>query len=123
MSCKSSFISLVIVIGMMKDKNANAVVFRKVGSDIRDSVFEQILWAIDKLGVGYLWEPNKSLLRFKYLPTGQVILCRGLDDPTKVKSIKVSKGYFKFIWFTVLDTVYESEPSASVSSAKASAFA
>lgn len=102
MSCKSSFISLVIVLGIMLDKDANAVCFRKVGSDIRDSVFEQILWAIDKLGVNHLWEPNKSLLRFKYVPTGQVILCRGLDDPTKVKSIKVRRGYFKFTWYEEL---------------------
>jgi PBSX family phage terminase large subunit len=101
-SCKSSFISIVIVLGIMQDRDANGVVFRKVGSDIRDSVFEQILWAIDALGVGHLWEANKSLLRFKYAPTGQVILCRGLDDPTKVKSIKVRKGYFKYIWYEEL---------------------
>ena len=101
-SCKSSFISLVLVLGIMNDSQANAVAFRKVGSDIRDSVFEQILWAIDKLGVAYLWEANKSLLRFKYLPTGQVIICRGLDDPTKVKSIKTRRGYFKFTWYEEL---------------------
>lgn len=101
-SCKSSFISLCIILGLMTDKNANAVVFRKVGSDIRDSVFEQILWAIDQLGVAHLWESNKSLLRFKYLPTGQVILCRGLDDPTKVKSIKTRHGFFKFLWYEEL---------------------
>lgn len=101
-SCKSSFISIVMVLGIMNDRNANGVVFRKVGSDIRDSVFEQILWAIDALGVAHLWEANKSLLRFKYAPTGQVILCRGLDDPTKVKSIKVRRGYFKYIWYEEL---------------------
>lgn len=102
MSCKSSFISLVIIIGIMNDKNANAVAFRKVGSDLRDSVFEQLSWAIDKLGVRHLWEENKSLMRFKYAPTGQVILCRGLDDPTKIKSIKVRKGYFKYTWYEEL---------------------
>lgn len=102
MSCKSSFISIVIVLGIMADPEANAVAFRKVGSDIRDSIFEQFLWAIDKLGVNHLWEANKSLLRFKYTPTGQVILCRGLDDPTKVKSIKVRKGYFKYTWYEEL---------------------
>jgi phage terminase large subunit len=101
-SCKSSFISLVLILGIMSDIEANAVVFRKVGSDIRDSVFEQILWAIDQLGVSHLWEANKSLLRFKYVPTGQVILCRGLDDPTKVKSLKTRHGYFKYTWYEEL---------------------
>lgn len=101
-SCKSSFISLVIILGIMTDSEANAVVFRKVGSDIRDSVFEQISWAIDQLGVRHLWEENKSLLRFKYTPTSQWIICRGLDDPTKVKSIKTRHGYFKYIWYEEL---------------------
>lgn len=101
-SCKSSFISLVLILGIMTDKEANAVVFRKVGSDIRDSVFEQLSWAIDKLGVRHLWEENKSLLRFRYTPTGQVVLCRGLDDPTKVKSIKTRHGYFKYTWYEEL---------------------
>lgn len=101
-SCKSSFISLVIILGIMTDPEANAVVFRKIGSDIRDSVFEQLSWAIDQLGVRHLWEENKSLLRFKYVPTGQVILCRGLDDPTKVKSLKTRHGYFKFTWYEEL---------------------
>ena len=102
MSCKSSFISIVIVLGIMQDRNANAIAFRKVGSDLRDSVFEQLSWAIDKLGVRHLWEENKSLMRFRYAPTGQVILCRGLDDPTKIKSIKVRHGYFKYTWYEEL---------------------
>ena len=102
MSCKSSFISIVIILGIMADPEANAIAFRKVGSDLRDSVFEQLSWAIDKLGVRHLWEENKSLMRFRYAPTGQVVLCRGLDDPTKIKSIKVRKGYFKYTWYEEL---------------------
>lgn len=45
-SCKSSFISVEIVLGMMQDAKdgvfSNAVVFRKVGNTLRESVFEQI---------------------------------------------------------------------------------
>ena len=50
-STKSSFVSLEIVLGMMADENANAVVLRKIGLYLKDSVFEQIWWAIDMLGV------------------------------------------------------------------------
>ena len=50
-STKSSFISVEIVLGMMMDaergEHTNAVVFRKVGNTLRESVYEQIAWAID----------------------------------------------------------------------------
>lgn len=100
---KSSFISLEIILGMMKDKEANAVIFRKYGVTLRESVYEQILWAIDVLGVSHLWETGVSPMQCIYLPTGQKIVFRGLDKAKKTKSIKVSQGYFKYLWFEELD--------------------
>ena len=44
-STKSSFISIEIVLGMMQDPEANAIVFRKWQNVLRESVFEQIGWA------------------------------------------------------------------------------
>lgn len=102
-STKSSFVSIEIVLGMMADINANAVVFRKVGDTLAGSVYEQIAWAINNLGVGHLWIARKSPLCFIYAKTGQRILFRGLDEAKKTKSIKVSHGYFKYIWFEELD--------------------
>lgn len=98
-SCKSSFVSLEIVDGMMKDSMANAMVIRKTAATIRESVFEQIQWAIDTLGVSELWKSNVNPLSFTYLPTGQKILFRGLDDTNKLKSLKLRKGFFKYLWF------------------------
>lgn len=100
---KSSFISLEIILGMMKDKDANAVIFRKYGVTLRESVYEQILWAIDVLGVSHLWEAGVSPMQCIYIPTGQKIVFRGLDKAKKTKSIKVSQGYFKYLWFEELD--------------------
>ena len=100
---KSSFISLEIIFGMMKDKDANAVIFRKYGVTLRESVYEQILWAIDELGVSHLWETNVSPMQCIYCPTGQKIIFRGLDKAKKTKSIKASHGYFKYLWFEELD--------------------
>lgn len=45
-STKSSFVSIEIILGVMKDPNANAVALRKVKETIKDSVFEQLVWAI-----------------------------------------------------------------------------
>ena len=98
-STKSSFVSLEIILGMMEEPNANAACFRRVGNTLAESVFEQLLWAIDALEVSHLWKVTLSPLRLTYKPTGQRIVFRGCDDPNKSKSIKVRKGYFKYIWY------------------------
>ena len=98
-STKSSFIGIEIIMGMMQDPDANAACFRRVGNTLQESVYEQLLWAIDALGVSHLWKPSLSPLRITYLPTGQRIVFRGCDDPNKSKSIKLRRGYFKYIWY------------------------
>ena len=102
-STKSSFASVEIILGMMKDKDANCVALRKVGAFLHESVFEQLVWAIEKLQVSHLWDIPKAKLQLTYLPTGQKILFRGADKPKKIKSTKVSKGYIKYIWFEEVD--------------------
>lgn len=98
-STKSSFVSVEIILGIMKNPDANAVAIRKVGVYLKDSVYEQLVWAIEKLGVSNLWKQKLSPLELVYRPTGQKILFRGADKPQKLKSTKVSKGYLKYIWY------------------------
>lgn len=100
-STKSSFISLEIVKGIRDDENVSAVVFRKVGNTIKDSVYEQLIWAIEALGVSEEFTFRKSPLEI-VRNTGQRIMFRGSDDPMKSKSLKLSKGYFKYLWFEEL---------------------
>lgn len=113
-STKSSFVGVEIPLGIMQDKNANAVVFRKVASTIGTSVFEQVLWGIDALGVNDLWKATTSPYKLTYRPTGQVILFRGLDKAKKLKSIKVARGYLKYLWFEELDEFAGEEEIRSV---------
>lgn len=98
-STKSSFISLEIILGMMQDPEANAIATRKVGRFLEESVFEQLRWAIEVLGVSDKWKVRFSPLGLSYLPFGNKIIFRGADDPQKIKSVKLKKGYFKYIWF------------------------
>lgn len=102
-STKSSFAGVEIVLGIMKYPGTNAVAVRKVKDTLKDSVFEQLCWAIEKLGVDHLWHKSISPLGLTYLPTGQKIKFRGLDDPKKLKSTKFAKGYCKYIWYEELD--------------------
>lgn len=108
-STKSSFVSLEIVMGMMSDPNANAVVLRKIANTLRDSVFDQYLWAIDKLGVSDLWLDSVSPLQLTYIPTGQQIRFKGADKPKKVKSQKFRHGYIKYKHYEEVDE-FKGEP-------------
>lgn len=102
-STKSSFVSIEIILGLLADKNANAVVLRKVAVNLKDSVFEQLKWAIQALGVGEYWEVKGSIPELVYKKTGQRILFRGADNPQKLKSIKFGHGYAKYIWYEEVD--------------------
>lgn len=102
-STKSSFVGTEIILGIMEDPLANAVVLRKVKDTLGESVKEQLAWAIEALGVEQYWEIPEQKLVLTYLPTGQEIRFRGADKPKKIKSMKFSKGYTKFIWYEELD--------------------
>ena len=100
-SCKSSFVSLEIVAGVQSDPTgqSNAIVFRRTANTMRDSVFSQIAWAIDMLGTSHLWKATVSPMVYEYRSTGAQILFRGLDDASKLKSIKPRHGVFRYVWF------------------------
>lgn len=102
-SLKSSFISIELVQGIMRFPDSHAVVFRKFGCDLRTSVYNQVLWAIDVLGVNGYFKATVSPMEITYLPTGQKIIFAGLDDPRKKKSQKMPFGYFRFAWFEELE--------------------
>lgn len=98
-SGKSSFCALELILQIMMDetKMSNALVVRKWAVTLRGSVYSQLSWAISVLGVESHWKSTLNPLQFIY-ETGQVIRLTGLDDPQKLKSIKPSKGYFRYLW-------------------------
>ena len=88
-SKKSKTTALWTIYNMMKHKESNTLVVRKVFNSLRDSCHSDLLWAIERLGVSHLWKSTKSPLELVYKPTGQKILFRGLDDPLKITFITV----------------------------------
>jgi PBSX family phage terminase large subunit len=80
----------------------NALVVRKVGETLKDSVYEQLLEAIEILGVSEFWEKRVSPLSLRYTPTGTRIIFRGADMPEKIKSIKSSKHPIAVLWIEEL---------------------
>lgn len=75
------------------------VVIRRYYNTHRDSTFAQLKWAINRLGVSHLWKATLSPLELTYLPSGQKILFRGMDDPQSITSITVEDGYLCWVWW------------------------
>lgn len=103
-SKKSTTTALNMIYRIMTYPNSNSLVIRKVFRTIKDSCFSQLKWAIHRLKVDKYWKATNSPLELTYLPTGQKILFRGLDDPLKVTSVAVDKGSLCFLW---IEEAYE----------------
>lgn len=102
-STKSSFVSLNVIDLIMTHPDMHAVVMRQVADTMRGSVYQQILWAIDALGLTDEFHATVSPMEITRKSTGQKIYFRGADDPGKVKSIKVPFGYIGILWLEELD--------------------
>ena len=102
-STKSTFISIQIILGMLKDTKANAVILRRYQNELRDTVYGQIEWTIHKMGLESLFEFKISPMQIINKKTGQKIVFRAADNPKKLKSINLGKGYIKYSWCEELD--------------------
>lgn len=102
-STKSSGISCIIPELLRNNPDMHALVLRKVGNTIKDSVYAQLKWAISKQKLDKDFRFKTSPFEITYKPTGQKIYFRGADDPFKIKSIKPEFGYIGIIWFEELD--------------------
>jgi len=103
-SKKSKTTALFFIYSMMKYPGANLLVIRKVYRTLKDSCFTDLKWAINTLQVNDYWSVKESPLEIIYIPTGQKILFRGLDDPLKVTSITVETGNLCWAW---IEEAYE----------------
>ena len=97
-SKKSKTTALWFIYNIMKYKGANLLVVRKTYRTLKDSCYTELKWAIHRLGVDAFFNCTQSPLEITYIPTGQKIYFRGLDDPLKVTSITVDVGSLCWLW-------------------------
>ena len=98
-SCKSSSISIYLIVHVMKNPLSNVVVIRANENTLRDSVYEQCKWAINQLGATDDFRFMRSPLEIVYKPTGQRIIFKGANNPQSITSIKVSYGVIDTVWY------------------------
>ena len=96
-SAKSTHIAFTLILEIIK-KPITILCVRKVGNTLSESVYEQLKEAIDMLGLEHLFECKKSPLQIVYKPRGNKVIFRGADDPSKIKSIKISKFPLTTLW-------------------------
>lgn len=97
-SKKSKTTALNMIYRLFKYPESHGLCIRRYASTLRDSVYSDLRWAINKLGVDKYFEYTISPLRITRTDTGQKILFRGMDDVQKITSISVEKGYLCWVW-------------------------
>ncbi len=100
-SFKSSVISLKLVTMMMfyiaMGQTVNIICIREHQQYLRDSVYNQILWAMNILGVESEFRTRVSPMVIQHIRTGSTFYFYGANDPMKLKSNIV--GNVIAVWF------------------------
>ena len=97
-SKKSKTTALNLIWRILKMPQANALVVRRTYRSLKNSCYAELKWAIRQFGVAADWRFREEPLELTYLPTGQKVYFRGLDDPQKLTSIVAEQGALCFVW-------------------------
>lgn len=100
-SGKSSHIALELILELIRSP-ITILCVRRVGNTLQESCYEQLKEAISILNLERYFKYNLSPLRITYIPRGNSIIFRGADDPSKIKSIKMSKYPITTLWIEEL---------------------
>lgn len=110
-SFKSSVVSLLLVFKMIQaiqqGKRVEIVVIRKVANTIADSVYNKIIWAINKFGMGKKFDYRKSPYKIIHKKTKSAFHFYGQDDFQKLKSNDV--GQIIAVWYEEASEFKDSE--------------
>ena len=105
-SKKSKTQAQKIIVQIVKYPQSNALVVRRYYNTLRDSCYAELKWAIHNLGLDDYFRCKESPLEIQYIPTGQKIFFRGMDDTLKITSITVEVGALCWLW---VEEAYEVE--------------
>jgi phage terminase large subunit len=87
-SGKSIAVAKIILWRMMQTPGQRAFCFRKIRARVRDSLWQTFLDLLSEYEMAGAWEKNISAFTLTFRGNGSMIVCGGLDDQEKIKSIK-----------------------------------
>ncbi len=76
-----------IILRITTERGHRILCIRKVATTIRNSIYQLLIDKLLEYDIYNEFNINKSEMRFTHIPTGNEILCAGMDDPEKIKSI------------------------------------
>lgn len=85
-SGKSFFVTQKIIVKLLSEHNRKCLVVRKVGTTMRESVWQLFLDVLTQWNIMNLCTVNKTDMSITFI-NGSKILFKGMDDPEKIKSI------------------------------------
>lgn len=88
-SGKSSYLSMELVWQLLRHPDCHAVVLRKVGGTLRNSVYNQIVWAIGELGCAGYFRCTVSPMECTYLPPAEDLILRD-GRPGQAQELKAA---------------------------------
>lgn len=100
-----NMIGLEVLNKIITDPRRNVLIIRETLNTHRMSTFSTLCMLIDRpdmlnddISFNAFFKINKQDMTISYRPTGQLILFRGFDDPQKLQSIRVPKGYLTDVY-------------------------
>lgn len=100
-SGKSSDTAIIISQLIMRYP-VNALILRKIDNTLASSVYEQVKWAINEMGVSHLFQIKVSPMEIIYKPRGNKMIFRGAQNPERIKSLKDARFPFTIAWIEEL---------------------
>lgn len=91
-SGKSVFAAFKVCLRTVTEKDHTFLCLRKVADTIKESIFAELKVMITDMGIYHEFDINKTEKTFTHRPTGNRLICKGLDEPEKIKSIKGITG-------------------------------
>lgn len=98
-SKKSKTAAIYVILKMLREPKGNVLCLRNTQSTLRDSMFADLKWAIERLGVQNYFSYRENPLQITCKPYGTKVLFRGLDDPLKITSLAYDTGVLTTQWW------------------------
>lgn len=102
-SGKSVGIAQILLMKILQNPKFNVIAFRKYKVHARGSVFAEFKKQIEIMNIGYFFNINETNMTISVKKSvkkvgGNIIVCTGLDDPERIKSITTPNGNFTAAW-------------------------
>lgn len=93
-SSKSTYVAKKTVHSMLSDSKFRGLLIRNEANKVKDSSYAMVKQAIEDMNLGELFTCTENPLQIKCI-SGAVLLCRGMDDVSRLKSLNCNYAWYE----------------------------